>query len=252
MKPPRSSKAGTWFSTSANPTTYARMRRHPSTYVRVSRSPNCRNFALPLLRMVRAGRGRTRRLIGDRGVGYEPRIRGQRAKTAPRLAAVFQPKPCPTLWDPESRADCSSVESDFVDFQSADAANTLDPGKLQFPATQRLRISLAIRNVAKRDPDAIVKRKSPHFVIAIGAQRRIALEFLPRALLHDTPTTSVEFRPQNLGRGVPKQSANNFGARHAEDCLRRAIAGSDTPVTIKREETLAHPLEERFNERLLV
>jgi hypothetical protein len=139
-----------------------------------------------------------------------------------------------------------------IHFQSADAANTLDPGKLQFSATQRLRISLAIRNVAKRHPDAIAKRKSPHFVIAIGAQRRIALEFLPRALLHDTPTTSVEFRPLNLGRSLPKQSANNFGARYAEDRLRRAIEGGDAPVTIKRKETLAHPLEERLNERVLV
>ena len=58
-----------------------------------------------------------------------------------------------------------------IHFQSADAANTLDPGKLQFPATQRLRVPLAIRNVSKRHPNAIAKRKSPHLVIAIGAQR---------------------------------------------------------------------------------
>ena len=139
-----------------------------------------------------------------------------------------------------------------IHFQSADAADTLDPGKLQFTATQRLRVSLAIRDVAKRHPNAIAKRKSPHFVITIGAQGRIALEFLPRALLHDTPAKSVEFRPFNLGRSVPKQPANNFGARHAEDRLRRAIEGGEAPVTIKGKETLAHPLEERLNERFLV
>src|ERR1700686_5157379 len=80
----------------------------------------------------------------------------------------------------------------------------------------------------------------------------MALEFLPRALLHDTATMPVELRPLNLGPGVPKQSAHNVGARHAEDRLRLAIKGGETPVTINREETLAHPLEERLNKRVLV
>ena len=62
---------------------------------------------------------------------------------------------------------------------------------------------------------------------------------------------SVEFRPLDLGRNVPKQPANDFGARYAEDCLRRAIEGGDAPVTIKRKETLAHPFKERLNERVL-
>ena len=139
-----------------------------------------------------------------------------------------------------------------IHFQSADAANTLNPGKLQFSATQRLRGPLAIRDVAKRHPDAIAKRKSPHFVSAIGAQRRIAFEFLSRSLLHDAPTNSVEFRPLNLGRNLPKQPANDFGGRYAEDRLRCAIEGGDAPVTIKRKETLAHPFEERLNERVLI
>ena len=139
-----------------------------------------------------------------------------------------------------------------IHFQSADTANALDPGKLQFPVTQRLRVSLAIRNVAKRHPDAIAKRKGPYLVIAIQAHRRIALEFLPRALLHDTAKTPVEFRPLNFGAGVPKQSAHNLGARHTEDRFRRVVKGSQTPVTINSKETLAHSPEERLNKRFLV
>ena len=70
-----------------------------------------------------------------------------------------------------------------IDFQSADAADTLDPGKLQFSATQGLRGPPAICDVAKRDPDAIAKRKSPHFVSsdrgATPNSSRIPLWFAP-------------------------------------------------------------------------
>jgi hypothetical protein len=47
-----------------------------------------------------------------------------------------------------------------IHVQAADAANTLDPGKLQFPITQRLRVPLAIRNISKRRPNAIAERKA--------------------------------------------------------------------------------------------
>jgi hypothetical protein len=89
-------------------------------------------------------------------------------------------------------------------------------------------------------------------MIAIGAQPRITLEFLSRAPLHDKATTLVEFCPLNLGRDFPKQPANDGGAGQAEDCLRRIIEGGETPVTIKREETLTHPLKEGFDKGFLL
>ena len=138
-----------------------------------------------------------------------------------------------------------------VDLQSADAADALNPRKLQFAVTQGLCDFFAIGDVAERDANALAERKGPHFVIPVGAHRRIALEFLPGALLHDPAITPFEFRPHDPGRDLPKHSADDIGARDAEDFLRRAIESGETPVAAKREEAFPHPLEEGFDQRFL-